>query len=93
MGNTVSAAEIAASQIVNPNAPPSYHYAHHHHQSFQHFQGDIPPECPMHTKTKPKSYSLGSECPVGEGNGNINPLNMVSGAFKCVQSMINSFVK
>ncbi|VEN56518.1 unnamed protein product [Callosobruchus maculatus] len=80
MGNTVSAAEIAASQIVNPNAPPSYHYAHHHHQSFQHFQGDIPPECPMHTKTKPKSYSLGSECPVGEGNGDINPLNMMGPA-------------
>lgn len=76
MGNTVSAAEVAATQIVFPNS-----YAdrskHIHTGAEQHkstgYQ-DIPPECPMHQKQKAQE-----QCPVNQGKGEdkINPLNMM----------------
>lgn len=69
MGNTVSAAEMVANDIVshvkvnklkeNEMEPPPGH------------RGAVPPpECPMHNKPKK------SECPIQHGN-DINPLNMV----------------
>lgn len=72
MGNTVSAAEIAASQIVHPNSAHEQNTTKHdfHKQfSYDFRTGQIPPECPMH---RPKGAS---ECPVNQGE--VNPLNMV----------------
>jgi len=74
MGNTVSAAEIAATQIIHPNArspreesklPPDHPPVHAHYGS-----GDIPPECPMH-----KKVPADSGCPVKHDE--VNPLNMM----------------
>ncbi|XP_044268606.1 holocytochrome c-type synthase [Tribolium madens] len=71
MGNTVSAAEIAATQIMHPNTTLHQNAKKHEfHRSFTH--GEIPPECPMH---RPKGAS---ECPVNHGE--INPLNMMGPA-------------
>lgn len=67
MGNTVSAAEIAATQIVHPN---TLSVGKHAHYAKSDFNGNIPPECPMHKKAS------ASECPVNQ-DGDINPLNMV----------------
>lgn len=68
MGNTVSAAEIVASELTNKKA------------KFDHkdvFSGqEIPPECPMHAKQPPP---VASECPIKHDD--VNPLNMVSFAF------------
>lgn len=76
MGNTVSAAEIAAAQIVHPNDPIDElsPYKHHHH-SFdrKNYSDEIPEECPMHKKKQPAA----SECPVQHDSKDINPLNMV----------------
>lgn len=88
MGNTVSAAELAASQIVH-----SQIQVENVNEKFDHLTlsskkihiGDIPPECPMHQKNfdqqavkvvpEEKRLEGGSECPVqGE---EINLLNMV----------------
>lgn len=66
MGNTVSAAELAANQIVHHSNEPQQKPDHHN------FKGEIPPECPMH-KSKPAS-PVESGCPV---QGDVNPLNMV----------------
>lgn len=67
MGNTVSAAEMAATQILHPNTPLQDYTKYHD----PHYSGkDIPPECPMHKKMS------ASECPVNYGD--VNPLNMVS---------------
>lgn len=71
MGNTVSAADLAASQILYPNTP-SYHYKH---KKDYNYGGEIPEECPMHQKHK---IVKDSECPVNHGQDEINPLNMVS---------------
>lgn len=65
MGNTVSAAEMAATQIVHPNTPV------HDHSKFAQYGKDIPPECPMHKKLS------ASECPINPGNSDLDPLNMV----------------
>jgi len=74
MGNTVSSAEIAATQIIHPNArslreesklPPDHPPVHAHYGS-----GDIPPECPMH-----KKVPADSGCPVKHDE--VNPLNMM----------------
>lgn len=69
MGNTVSAAEIAATQIVHPNSHLSQHEFHKESMGHHFKHGEIPPECPMHQKSNT------SECPVNQGE--INPLNMV----------------
>lgn len=70
MGNTVSAAEIVASEINKSakfNAPPKFD----HKNVFSSGQ-EIPPECPMHVKQAP----VATECPVKHDD--INPMNMVS---------------
>lgn len=74
----MSAAELAASQIINPNERvPNYKEFDEKYYSSK----DIPPECPLHRKTAP---SPPSECPVHAGSKNvgtssdeINPFNMV----------------
>lgn len=69
MGNVVSAAEVAATQIISPNDGFDQRAAKSH--AF-YGAGDIPQECPMHQKR------ARSECPVQHGSGDdINPLNMV----------------
>lgn len=77
MGNTVSAAELAAAQIIHPNDPEiqksSVPHHHHHHRHNFDIKGGYPEECPMH-----KKQPAASECPVGGGQGDINPLNMAS---------------
>lgn len=70
MGNTVSAADIAAAQILYPNTP-SHHYKH---REFFEYGGEIPEECPMHQKHKTINDS---GCPVNQNQDDINPLNMV----------------
>lgn len=71
MGNTVSAADLAAAQIIHPNEPIKFPY----HPETEVFRGkEIPEECPMHKKSKPVS----SECPVNHGQEEVNPLNLVS---------------
>lgn len=73
MGNAVSAAELAASQIINPNTPlPDYKKFEQEYYSSK----DVPPECPIHRKAAPPS-----ECPIhsdNSGNEEINPFNMVT---------------
>lgn len=63
MGNTVSAAELAAAQIIHPNVEA-------HKDNIHKYSGEIPPECPMHRQRA-------SECPVQHGKDDVNPLNMV----------------
>lgn len=74
MGNTVSAAERMASDIVHPvvseQPAPASHKTHS-------MSGVPPPECPMHQKTPPPP-AKGEECPVGYGGNDINPANMVN---------------
>lgn len=72
MGNTVTAAEVVAGNIIHPVGTA---------QGVQHHQGNYkegvpPPECPMHQKVQPPA-ATGAECPVGYGKNDINPLNMV----------------
>lgn len=69
MGNTVSAADLAAAQILHPNTP----IFTFHHPSGRDLSGQIPEECPMHQKYK----SIESGCPVNQGQDDVNPLNMV----------------
>lgn len=92
MGNTVSAAERLASDIVHPHA--------HAHPvvAVAHSKGGVPPpECPMHQKdgaaAKPPApaaakddITLTGECPLGHDKDVINPLNMVSVAMQWLTS-------
>lgn len=60
MGNsvsTVSAAQIAASQIVGKVDEP---IAGHHGSAFssKYLSGEIPPECPMHISRKVRSLLI-----------------------------------
>lgn len=71
MGNTVTAAELVADHIIHPVGTAQG--VHHHHGNYK--EGVPPPECPMHQKLPPPTS--GSECPVGYGKNDINPLNMV----------------
>uniref|UniRef100_A0A6M2DNJ7 Holocytochrome c-type synthase n=1 Tax=Xenopsylla cheopis TaxID=163159 RepID=A0A6M2DNJ7_XENCH len=63
MGNTVSAAEYAATQILQTNEKSNM--LQNHDSNFP------PPECPMHQKV------LKSGCPVQQGQSDLNPLNMM----------------
>lgn len=74
MGNTVTAAEVVATEIVDSLKHPVGTTPHHHRADFK--DGVPPPECPMHQKVQAPPAS-GSECPVGYGSNDINPLNMV----------------
>lgn len=69
MGNTVSAADLAAAQILYPNTPIHTFK----HRKFHDFGGEIPEECPMH-----KPVFRESGCTVNQGQDDVNPLNMVS---------------
>lgn len=83
MGNTVSAAERLASDIVHPTAAAQAHA--HAHADNSKANGVPPPECPMHQKgadaaaAQPKpEKTLTKECPLGHDKDEpINPLNMV----------------
>ncbi|CAH0381116.1 unnamed protein product [Bemisia tabaci] len=75
MGNsvsTVSAAQIAASQIVGKVDEP---IAGHHGSAFssKYLSGEIPPECPMHISRKGSQANQPAEY-------EINPLNMMEPA-------------
>lgn len=82
MGNTVSAAEQIAAEIIRPSVvgtPVTSKYQHHHTNMKD---GVPPPECPMHQKIDKKEQPvLIAECPVGYGKDDINPLNMVSASY------------
>lgn len=67
MGNTVSAAEIAATQIVHPDVYEKIKDLPNNHPQI-YGGAEIPPECPMHKPAR-------SECPVNHDG--VNPLNMV----------------
>lgn len=70
MGNAVSAAEMAASQIVHPVFHDGKTELAKGHPHVDYHPGDIPPECPMHKKLPQKS-----ECPINHEE--VSPLNMV----------------
>ncbi|KAJ8945320.1 hypothetical protein NQ314_009269 [Rhamnusium bicolor] len=72
MGNTVSAAEIAAWEIVHPNKPIE---THKRHPDITNYKGEIPVECPMHKATA----QAPSECPIHQED-EVNPLNMMGAA-------------
>lgn len=79
MGNTVSAAERIAADIVHPAAA-----AAHPHATAAGYSKDAvpPPECPMHQKdadaaSPPPAAAKEESCPLGHGKDDINPLNMV----------------
>lgn len=74
MGNTVSAAEKVAADILHtkveqPLVSPQGHPT---------MSGVPPPECPMHQKEPPPAAS---GCPVPHDNSDVNPLNMVRPIF------------
>lgn len=79
MGNTVSAAEKVAHDIVHPILNESnkidltQYQKPANHASMM--SGDPPPECPMHQKLPPKPVA--SECPIQHDNKDVNPLNMM----------------
>nr|CAG4644268.1 EOG090X0CJG [Lepidurus arcticus] len=92
MGNTLTSAEVAASQIIGINGnssetKPSQIYHQHGWKSYQGTTGTPPPECPMHKKdastTQTKQYP--SECPMSQGEGtllvntpeDVDPRNMM----------------
>lgn len=77
MGNTVSAAERVAADIVHPVfGEPTV--GHHHNVNYSK-TGVPPPECPMHQKPpSTEKKVLTTECPVGYGKEEVNPLNMVT---------------
>lgn len=81
MGNTVTAAEAVADNLIHP-VGKAKGVQHHHQGNYK--EGVPPPECPMHQKVQPPPTS-GGECPVGYGNNDINPLNMV-GTTELIQS-------
>lgn len=68
MGNTVSAAEIVASEL-NKNSKSQAAAKFDHKDVFS--GQEIPPECPMHVKQTP----VATECPIKHDD--VNPLNMV----------------
>uniref|UniRef100_A0A0K8TST9 Holocytochrome c-type synthase n=1 Tax=Tabanus bromius TaxID=304241 RepID=A0A0K8TST9_TABBR len=75
MGNTVSAAESVASEIiksrVEENKPRN-----HQHLVDNSRTGAPPPECPMHQKLAPPQPAK-AECPIKHENSDINPYNMM----------------
>lgn len=82
MGNTVSAAEKVAADILHtkteqPLIPPQGHPT---------MSGVPPPECPMHQKEPPPAAS---GCPVPHDNSDVNPLNMVRVAFYFINFIFN----
>lgn len=74
MGNTVSAAEKVAANIIHPNGGEP-NISKHQHVNYSK-GGAPPPECPMHQK-QPEQKVLTTECPIGYGKDEVNPLNMV----------------
>lgn len=85
MGNTVSAAERLASDIVHPSAAAAAANAHPHQPGGYSKDAVPPPECPMHQKdaavpaAAPAVMTVTKECPLGHDKDEINPLNMVCG--------------
>lgn len=88
MGNTVSAAELIASNIVHAEAAaPNATAAASLPKGHPPVGGDAkmatganpPPECPMHNKEQAVKEKpiLVSECPVKHDDSDINPLNMM----------------
>lgn len=85
MGNTVSAAELMATNIVHAEAAeaPTLPKGHPPVGEVKMASGggaNPPPECPMHNKEQAikEKPILVSECPVKHDDSDINPLNMVS---------------
>ncbi|XP_055643048.1 holocytochrome c-type synthase [Toxorhynchites rutilus septentrionalis] len=78
MGNTVSAAEFVASNIVHTEAA-SIPKGHPPIDTKTDKNVNPPPECPMHQKqpTPKEQPVLVSECPVKHDDSDINPLNMM----------------
>jgi cytochrome c heme-lyase len=78
MGNTVSAAEIVAHDILHTQqdaSPAASKLPANHPKISQHdYSGTPPPECPMHQKI-PEKPVLMTECPVKHDD--VNPLNMM----------------
>uniref|UniRef100_A0A1B6LET3 Holocytochrome c-type synthase n=1 Tax=Graphocephala atropunctata TaxID=36148 RepID=A0A1B6LET3_9HEMI len=77
MGNTITVANLAASQLTNVSPSEEEKVAKPYvHKSLD---GEPPPECPMHKpKVQPQTKS---ECPVNHGNvGDIDPRNMMGPA-------------
>nr|CAG4652133.1 EOG090X0CJG [Triops cancriformis] len=74
MGNTLTSAEVTASQVTGVNAKfsdvktPQLHHHHHHFNSYQGNNASPPPECPMHKQESPATQTkqYPSECPMSQ---------------------------
>lgn len=77
MGSTLTTASVSAADLITtiPQEDQSLQSTKYHHKSYQ---GEPPPECPMHkSDPKPKTQMV-SECPIDHMDAkDINPLNMV----------------
>ncbi|XP_046479828.1 holocytochrome c-type synthase [Neodiprion pinetum] len=76
MGNTLTSASVAATEVISPVLQePHVKSKPHVHKSFE---GEPPPECPMHKPKPEQSTKIVSECPIANvADGDINPLNMM----------------
>ncbi|XP_043257514.1 holocytochrome c-type synthase [Colletes gigas] len=79
MGNVLTSAVSAADVIITvPQQEISKSIYHH---GTNKFEGEPPPECPMHKPAKKESPKYTSECPVDHTREDeINPLNMMPAA-------------
>lgn len=75
MGNALTTASVSAADVIIPVSQqiikPDSHKA-------DKYQGEPPPECPMHKSGQLNTISYVSECPIDKmDESEINPLNMV----------------
>ncbi|CAG9763493.1 unnamed protein product [Ceutorhynchus assimilis] len=79
MGNTISAADKVAAEILSPNGPMKKlsneiekSQTLHRHTFYRSNYIEVPEECPMHEK-----QLSALECPIQHGKNDVNPLNMM----------------
>lgn len=75
MGNALTTASISAADVI---VPVSQHISKPESYRTKIYEGEPPPECPMHKKSQLNTISYISECPIDKmDEREINPLNMV----------------
>ncbi|KAJ8880244.1 hypothetical protein PR048_016710 [Dryococelus australis] len=75
MGNATSVAQLTTVQIVGSEWGKETSSRVHLHKSASQHGGSPPPECPMHKKQQVNFAESG--CPITQGDGDFNPLNMM----------------
>lgn len=75
MGNAVATATVSATDVI---VPVSQQIAKPESHRTKGYQGEPPPECPMHKPGQLNTINYVSECPIDKmDESEINPLNMV----------------